>query len=177
MTGAVAARGHGQPLSLPIGPVHGGFLPAPFTFGHVRQLGAVASRVLRRLGDLSPVLAGIDEQVILDIDDTIIEVHGHTKAGSGYGYSGVRGLNALLATATTDQSAPVIVGATPTQGLDRLCPRGDPVGQRHDQDRAPAALTRRDRDRAGPGRLGVLRPAHHRPRRARRGRRVRDGAG
>ncbi|ELB86602.1 transposase, IS4 [Rhodococcus wratislaviensis IFP 2016] len=40
----------------------------------------------------------------------IIEVHGHSKQGSGYGYSGVRGLNALLATVTTDTSAPVIVG-------------------------------------------------------------------
>ena len=27
-----------------------------------------------------------------------IEVHGYSKQGSGYGYSGVRGLNALLAT-------------------------------------------------------------------------------
>jgi hypothetical protein len=40
----------------------------------------------------------------------IIEVHGHSKQGSGYGYSGVRGLNALLATVTTDTAAPVIVG-------------------------------------------------------------------
>jgi len=47
---------------------------------------------------------------MIDIDDTIIEVHGHTKQGSGYGHSGVRGLNALLATASTKQSAPVIVG-------------------------------------------------------------------
>jgi len=46
---------------------------------------------------------------MVDIDDTIIEVHGYAKQGSGYGYSGVRGLNALLATATTTGSAPVIV--------------------------------------------------------------------
>lgn len=46
---------------------------------------------------------------MLDIDDTIIEVHGYAKQGSGYGYSGVRGLNALLATVSTTQSAPVIV--------------------------------------------------------------------
>jgi hypothetical protein len=29
----------------------------------------------------------------LDLDDTIIEVHGHAKQGSGYGYSGIRCLN------------------------------------------------------------------------------------
>jgi hypothetical protein len=40
-------------------------------------------------------------RVLVDIDDTIIEVHGYAKQGSGYGYSGVCGLNALLATATT----------------------------------------------------------------------------
>ncbi len=45
---------------------------------------------------------------MVDIDDTIIEVHGYAKQGSGYGYSGVRGLNALLATISTTESAPVI---------------------------------------------------------------------
>lgn len=46
---------------------------------------------------------------MVDIDDTIIEVHGYAKQGSGYGYSGVRGLNALLATVCTPESAPVVV--------------------------------------------------------------------
>ena len=46
---------------------------------------------------------------MVDIDDTIVEVHGHTKQGSGYGYSGVRGLNALLASVSTKDSAPVVV--------------------------------------------------------------------
>ena len=47
--------------------------------------------------------------MLVDVDDTIIEVHGYAKQGAGFGYSGVRGLNALLATVTTDRSAPVIV--------------------------------------------------------------------
>jgi len=55
-------------------------------------------------------MAGIDGPVLVDIDDTIIEVHGHAKQGSGYGYSGVRGLNALIATVTTGGAAPVIAG-------------------------------------------------------------------
>ncbi len=45
--------------------------------------------------------------VDVDVDDTIIEVHGYAKQGAGFGYSKVRGLNALLAT-TTD-TAPVVV--------------------------------------------------------------------
>jgi len=49
------------------------------------------------------------DRVLVDIDDTIIEVHGYAKQGSAYGYSGVRGLNALLATASTPGTAPVVV--------------------------------------------------------------------
>ena len=86
----------------------GSFLRA-FTFGHVRQLDAVSARFLTGLAATTPLVAGIDDQVMVDIDDTIIEVHGYGKQGSGYGYSGVRGLNAILATLTTNQGAPVIV--------------------------------------------------------------------
>ena len=89
----------------------GSFLRS-FSFGHVRQLDAVASRFLTRLAAQAPLVAtssDTSERVMVDIDDTIIEVHGYAKQGSGYGYSGVRGLNALLATASTKTSAPVIV--------------------------------------------------------------------
>ena len=93
----------------------GSFLRA-FTFGHVRQLDAVASRFLTRLGEQAPLIAtstdtptGASGRVMVDIDDTIIEVHGYAKQGSGYGYSGVRGLNALLATVSTKDTAPVVV--------------------------------------------------------------------
>jgi len=86
----------------------GSFLRA-FTFGHVRQLDAVAARFLTGLAATTPVAPKVDDQVMLDIDDTIIEVHGYGKQGSGYGYSGVRGLNAILATLTTNTAAPVII--------------------------------------------------------------------
>ncbi|PVG80590.1 IS1380 family transposase [Nocardioides gansuensis] len=88
----------------------GSFLRS-FTFGHVRQLDAVASRFLTGLAARAPLIsqtAGTG-QVMVDIDDTIIEVHGYSKQGSGYGYSGVRGLNALLATVSSTESAPVVV--------------------------------------------------------------------
>jgi hypothetical protein len=53
---------------------------------------------------------------LLDVDDTIIEVHGHAKQGAGFGYSGVRGLNALLATLTIAGAVPVIVAQRLRQG-------------------------------------------------------------
>ena len=97
----------------------GSFLRA-FTFGHVRQLDAVASRFLIALAGLTGLLrvssgpaAGDGDTdrgyALLDVDDTIIEVHGHVKQGAGFGYSGVRGLNALLATLTIAGAVPVVV--------------------------------------------------------------------
>ena len=89
----------------------GSFLRS-FTFGHVRQLDAVASRVLVNLAHEAPVVPTPTDGglVFVDVDDTIIEVHGHQKQGAGFGYSGVRGINALLATVSTETSAPVIIG-------------------------------------------------------------------
>ncbi len=88
----------------------GSFLRS-FTFGHVRQLDAVASRFLGNLAGRAPLLGtpAPEDFVFVDVDDTIIEVHGYAKQGSGYGYSGVRGLNALLATASAKDTAPVIL--------------------------------------------------------------------
>src|ERR1035437_4436821 len=42
-----------------------------FTFGHVRQLDAVASRFLAALAKNAPILPGADQCVYVDIDDTI----------------------------------------------------------------------------------------------------------
>lgn len=90
-----------------------------FTFGHVRQLDAIASRFLSGLARHAPVLAGADQIAYLDVDDTIKATHGYAKQGVGYGYNHVKGLNALIATISTPIAAPVIVGtrlrrATPT---------------------------------------------------------------
>ena len=88
----------------------GSFLRS-FTFGHVRQLDAVASRFLANLASQASLLGTprAGDFVFVDVDDTIIEVHGYAKQGSGYGYSGIRGLNALLATASTKDTAPVVL--------------------------------------------------------------------
>src|SRR4051812_13489163 len=64
----------------------GSFLRA-FTFGHVRQLDAVASRLLGGLAARAPLLG--EGLVLVDVDDTIVEVHGYDKQGAGFGYSGV----------------------------------------------------------------------------------------
>ena len=87
----------------------GSFLRS-FSFGHVRQADAVASRFLLNLAEHTELLGRGEDAgtVLLDLDDTIIEVHGYAKQGAAFGYSGIRGLNALLATVSTDQVAPVI---------------------------------------------------------------------
>ena len=108
----------------------GTFLRA-FTFGHVRQLDAVASRLLGNLARHTPLLPGADQVGYLDVDDTVRETHGDAKQGAGYGYTGVRGLNALLATVSTPLAAPVICATrlrkgsvTSARGAERLVADG-----------------------------------------------------
>ena len=79
-----------------------------FTFGHVRQLDSVAASLLTELGRRTPLLAGADQIAYVDVDDTVKATYGYVKQGAGYGYSGVKGLNALIATVSTPLSAPVI---------------------------------------------------------------------
>lgn len=66
-----------------------------FTFGHVRQLEAVAGRALERAWHLG---AGPAATLIVDVDSTICEVHGSAKEGAAYGYTRVLGYHPLLAT-------------------------------------------------------------------------------
>jgi len=126
----------------------GSFLRS-FTFGHVRQLDAVATRFLAGLAKNSAIVAGVDDYALVDFDDTIIQVHGHQKQGAGFGYSGVRGLNALLATVTTKSTAPVIVGQRLRKGS---C--GSPRGAARMVADALAAVTRlRSTNATGPVRV------------------------
>ena len=92
-----------------------------FTHGHVRQLDAVAARFLTGLQTAtaaagSPLLADADQLVYVDVDDTIRQTYGYTKQGAGYGYSKVKGLNAMLVTATTPTSTPLILGTRLRKG-------------------------------------------------------------
>ncbi|MBA2438522.1 MAG: IS1380 family transposase [Acidimicrobiia bacterium] len=87
-----------------------------FTFGHVRQLDAVAARLLARLAVASPILGGADQVVFVDLDDTVRQTYGYAKQGTGRGYTGVNGLNALLAILSTPVSAPVIAATRLRRG-------------------------------------------------------------
>jgi hypothetical protein len=91
-----------------------------FTPGHVRQLDAVGSRLLAGLtGRVPGLLAGgsdPDGIAFVDLDDTVREVHGYAKQAAGYGYSGVLGLNAMLAVVSTPLAAPVIAASSLRRG-------------------------------------------------------------
>jgi hypothetical protein len=87
-----------------------------FTFGHVRQLDAVASRLLVNLCKQAPLLSGADQLAYVDIDDTVKPTYGYAKEGAGRGYSGVKGLNALIGIVSTPNSAPVITGVRLRRG-------------------------------------------------------------
>ena len=65
------------------------------TFGHVRQLDKLAETMLTRAWSAG---AGPgDELLTIDIDSTIVEVHGKAKQGAAYGYTRQLGLHPLLA--------------------------------------------------------------------------------
>ena len=67
-----------------------------FTFGHVRQLDAVLSRIL---GGAWAAGAGPgDGPLVIDLDSTICQVHGKQKQAAGYGYTKVLGYHPLVAT-------------------------------------------------------------------------------
>jgi hypothetical protein len=72
--------------------------------------------VLVGLAGRSPLLGGGSPVAFVDIDDTVKQTYGYAKQGAGYGYSGVKGLNALLATVSTPTNAPVIVATRLRKG-------------------------------------------------------------
>ncbi len=120
-----------------------------FTFGHVRQLDTVAARFLARLARATPLLPGAEQVAYLDLDDTVGQVHGYAKQGVGFGYSGVKALNALLATVSTPTCAPVIVATrlrrgsvNSAKGAARLV--------------ADALVTARSAGAGGPDRTGLV---------------------
>jgi hypothetical protein len=85
-------------------------------FGHVRQLDAVAVRVTANLATLRPLLPDADQIAYVDVDDTVRQTYGYAKQGAGYGYTAVKGLNAVLATVTTPASAPVVAASRLRRG-------------------------------------------------------------
>jgi Transposase DDE domain group 1 len=94
----------------------GSFLRS-FTWGNVRQLEKVSRLLLADLARRVPLLPGADVLAFAGIDSTQRRVYGHHKQGAAFGHTKiqgktvlVRGLNALAATISTPQSAPVFAG-------------------------------------------------------------------
>jgi hypothetical protein len=62
------------------------------------------------------VLPGADAVAFVDVDDTMRQTYGHAKQGTGYGYTGVKGLNALIATVSTPTGAPLVAATRLRKG-------------------------------------------------------------
>jgi len=68
-----------------------------FTYGHLRQLDAIARQLLLVCWAAGPGPHRLDELLYLDLDSTIIESHGLAKEGAFFGYTKVRGHHPLIA--------------------------------------------------------------------------------
>ncbi|GAA2396840.1 IS1380 family transposase [Dactylosporangium salmoneum] len=94
-----------------------GILLREFTHGHARQLSAVLRRHLLALAARTPLLAGIDERVFIDIDSLLRPVCGRAKHGASFGHTKIagrtvlrRGPSPLAVTISTRKAAPVLAG-------------------------------------------------------------------
>ncbi len=131
----------------------GTFLRA-FTFGHVRQLDAIASRLLVGLTRQAPVLPGIGQVAHVDIDDTM-------KATYGYANSPAR--CALCGRGPQGCRVWLQQGQGPQRvDRDHLHPARHPRGRRHE------AAPRADQLRPRPGPPGIRRAGHGHPARRNR---------
>ena len=92
----------------------GSFLRS-FSWGSVLQLGKVSRLLLAELARRADLLPGAGTLAFIDVDSTQRRVYGHAKQGAAFGHTKIqgktvliRGLNALAATISTPQAAPVI---------------------------------------------------------------------
>jgi hypothetical protein len=79
--GPVASRRDGRLFRGIRAPSPLGTFLRPYTFGHVRQLDAVAAWFLAGLARQAPLLPGADRVAYLDVDDTVKATHGYLKQG------------------------------------------------------------------------------------------------
>lgn len=78
---------------------------------------AAGARHLLALAARTPLLAGIDERVFVDIDSLLRPVYGKAKQGASFGHTKIsgktvlrRGLSPLAVTISTPKAAPVLAG-------------------------------------------------------------------
>jgi len=67
-----------------------------FTFGHVSLMRSIPGSCPGWPGR-RPSWPGAERKVWLDLDDAVIQTYGYAKQAAGRGYTGVKGLNALVA--------------------------------------------------------------------------------
>jgi Transposase DDE domain group 1 len=89
-----------------------------FTFGHTKQLAAVARAHLVALAARTPLLAGADDRMFVDIDSLLRPVYGKAKQGATFGHAKIAsrallrlGLSPQITTISTATAAPVIAEA------------------------------------------------------------------
>lgn len=94
-----------------------GILLREFTFGHTKQLASAARAHVVALTGRTPVLAGAEQRVFIDIDSLLRPVYGDGKQGASFGHTKIagkqilrRGLSPLATTICTPTAAPVIAG-------------------------------------------------------------------
>ena len=149
----------------------GSFLRA-FTFGHVRQLDAVASRFLTGLADRAPLIGASSADRWAGAGRHRRHHHrGPRLRQAGLGLRLLRGPRTERA-ARHRHHRRVRAGdrgPAAAEGIVRFTARREAAGRRRAEDRRPAARPPASRQAAGAGRLRVLRP--------RRGRLPRSAAG
>ncbi len=108
-------------------------------WSNVRQLDAISREVLKRLWACGAGPADLAGPLTIDLDSTIVEVHGRAKQGAAFGYTKVRGYHPQLATCA--QTGQVLMsrlrGGSAGAGSGR--------GELPDRDRQPGPGRRRDR--------------------------------
>ncbi len=67
-------------------------------WSNVRQLDAISRELLARLWAAGAGPQDLSAPLTIDIDSTIVEVHGRKKQGAAFGYTKVRGYHPQLAT-------------------------------------------------------------------------------
>jgi len=67
-------------------------------WSNIRQLDAISRELLARLWSAGAGPADLASPLTIDIDSTIVEVHGRAKQGAAFGYTKVRGYHPQLAT-------------------------------------------------------------------------------
>jgi hypothetical protein len=110
-----------------------------FTFGHVQKVQSAAADLLVNLADRVPLLLRQPEVLtFVDVDSVLRRVYGKSKQGAGFGHAKVggydvrpRGLNPLIATVSTLDSAPVVAATRMRAG-----PRGRGYSDPHQRGRS-----------------------------------------